>query len=345
MHPFQATLFPFSLAFASAAVLRASLYRWGILRVHSLRRPVISIGNLTVGGSGKTPMVEYIASLLLERGLPVSILSRGYRGRYDGAYQIVCQGNGPLVPPEICGDEPYLLARNLPAATVIVGGDRLLSGKTAETIQPGCIHIMDDGFQHLRLKRDLNILLLDATDPPSQTYLLPAGRLREPLSAMKRADLICITRTASDADREFVLPLIRRYHPCVPVLFSRHTVAGIVLCGDESLHPPTILHGVPLAAFAGIAKPESFFSQLQQLGYDIRFRRIFPDHYRYRPSDWADLQKQARQCGALALITTQKDRVKIFFSADQDLPLWYMKIRLTIEEERPLDQMLQRVCS
>lgn len=341
MHPLRATLIPFSLAFAAAAVLRANLYSRGIIRSHRLTRPVISIGNLTVGGSGKTPMVECIAALLSQRGFPVSILSRGYRGRYRGSHQIVCQGGGPIVTSELCGDEPYLLAKNLPSASIIVGADRALCGRIAEGLCPGCIHILDDGYQHLRLKRDLNILLLDATEPSNQEYLLPAGRLREPFSALRRADLICVTRTRPDTNRELLLSRVRKYRAEVPLLFTEHRTEGVLLSGEDKLQPPSTLQGVPLFAFAGIAKPEAFFRQLPPLGYDIRGQRIFPDHYRYRPSDWSDLQREARKRGAIALVTTQKDQVKLPAPSSGDLPLWYVKIHISIEDRQPLLRLLQ----
>ncbi len=339
-HP---ALVPFSALFGMGARLRLLLYRRGVLAVRRLSRPVISVGNLTVGGSGKTPMVDYLASCIASSGGQVSILSRGYRGSFPGKVQVVCRGRGPLVPPSVCGDEPFLLARNHPAAMVVVGKKRYECGLVSESQLPKCVHLLDDGYQHICLERQSNILLMDARDPFGGRRLLPAGRLREPLSAIRRATLVCLTRVPPSGPPAGLVDEIRRYHPHVPVLLSWHEPAGFAGGRDAELLPPQAFRGAPAVAFAGIARPSAFFSQLEELGIELRRRISFPDHHAYTPKDIGRIRRECMDSGARLLVTTEKDEVKIAEPGGLELPLWFLKIRVRIEPEEPLPRMLREL--
>ncbi|MFZ3207577.1 MAG: tetraacyldisaccharide 4'-kinase, partial [Geobacteraceae bacterium] len=189
----KAILWPLSLVYANIMRLRALVYRHGALRVNRLPRPVIAVGNLTVGGTGKTPMVALLCRDLLERGKRVTVLSRGYGGKAGKEPRIVSDGRTLFLSPAEAGDEPYMLAVTMPGLAVVIGSDRYRAGLFAlEHLAPD-IFIMDDGFQHLRLWRDLNILLVDSRSPFGNGLTLPAGLLREPVGAMKRADLVVLT--------------------------------------------------------------------------------------------------------------------------------------------------------
>ena len=334
-------LTPPSMLFSAAVRSRIFLYRHRILPSYSLARPVISVGNLTTGGTGKTPMTDHLASVLSSRGLQVSILSRGYRGQSKERYLVVCRGNGPLVPPAECGDEPYLLAINHPSSAIVVGRDRYGCGQVSEALFPRCVHLLDDGFQHLRLKRQINLLLLDAADPFRSNRLLPAGHLREPRSAMQRADLICITRSDQPFERENLVRLIRRHNAQAPILFSRMEAQGLVEAGKSDLHAINDYRGIPVAAFCGIARPHLFFAQLRELGLNLCWEKKFPDHHNYDCAELDRLQAESRQAGAGVWITTQKDEVKISRLGWKEMPLFFLRIGVGFEEESPLWSMLQ----
>lgn len=291
--------FPYELVLR----LRAAAYAAGLLRSCRLPRPVISVGNLTVGGTGKTPAVAMLARHFISRGKRVSVLSRGYGGTLSGKGGIVSDGTAVHLTPEEAGDEPYLLAATVPGLSVVVGADRYRAGLLAmERLSPD-IFILDDGFQHLRLKRDLNILLLDSSRPFGNGRALPAGMLREPRSAAERADLIIYTRCSEGEEPAHLpgKPLCRAFH---------HLVGATSPNGGE-LRPLAQLRGLTGVAFAGIADPLSFFHDLEEEGLTLAATIPFPDHCRYGEGEVARILGAAASCGADYLITTAKDGVKL----------------------------------
>jgi tetraacyldisaccharide 4'-kinase len=297
-------LAPIGLVYSLIQKLRASLYRIGILKAHRLPRPVISIGNITVGGTGKTPVTAYIARLLLEQGCRVAVLSRGYGGSLEGQTIVVSDGATVMLGPRECGDEPYLLASTVPGLMVVIGADRYAAGQLAMQQLVPDIFLLDDGFQHLRLSRDLNILLLDSTRPFGNGWTLPAGLLREAAEAAGRADVTILTRCPEGA---VVAPLVSGK----PVFAASHRlVDAFPLPGGDPV-PLDALQGPKFLAFAGIAQPEFFFSALRDRGINVVRTLPFPDHADYDHTRVAEIKAALQSSAADYAITTEKDGVKL----------------------------------
>ncbi len=322
-------LAPFSLVYSCIQYLRAGLYRIGILKTNRLPRPVVSIGNITVGGTGKTPVTAFIARLLIQHGYRVVVLSRGYGGSLEGESVVVSDGVTVMLGPHECGDEPYLLASTVAGLMVVIGTDRYAAGQLAMQQLAPDIFLLDDGFQHLRLWRDLNILLLDYYRPFGDGWTLPAGLLREPITATRRADLIIMTRspegTSSNASRSGI-----------PTFAASHClVDALPLRGGEPVPLPA-LRGHRFLAFAGIAQPESFFSALRDRGLAIVHTLSFPDHAGYDHTRLEEIAAAMQSSGAEYAITTEKDGVKLKKLAPGVAAVTYVA-RLDIEVERPAD--------
>jgi len=289
-----------------------SLYAKGRLKTSSLPRPVISVGNITLGGTGKTPFVASLARLLSEEGYLCCILSRGYGGVRAEDPVIVSSYDRILHGASESGDEPYLLARLLPGVPVVVGCDKHAAGLLALERLKAHVFLLDDGFQSWRLKRDIDIVLIDATDPWGGRALLPAGRLREPLDGLKRAHLIGITRShLVDADRLARLrDELTSLVPNPQIFFTRSVAAGLrkLPRGSESLDA---VRGRDVLAFAGVGNPDAYFRDLELAGARIVERKAFPDHHRYTSAELAALIDDAQSAGAVAIVTTEKDAVRL----------------------------------
>jgi tetraacyldisaccharide 4'-kinase len=318
-------LVPASLVYALLQRLRADLYRSGALNARRLPRPVISVGNITVGGTGKTPVTAYIARQLLAQGVRVAVLSRGYGGSREGETAIVSDGVNILLSASECGDEPFLLARGIPGLMVIIGPDRFDAGLLAlERLKPD-IFLLDDGFQHLRLHRDLNLLLLDYTRPFGNGWTLPAGLLREPIRAANRADLVIRTRCPERAAAGVVLPGI-------PQCNARHLLGDAVpLDGGDAVQLDA-MRGKKILAFAGIAEPGLFFDELRGRGLDLAATIDFPDHVAYGTAAVQRLTDKCAASGAEIILTTEKDGVKLM-----DMPAELRKITFLVQLELVMD--------
>ncbi|MBI5826676.1 MAG: tetraacyldisaccharide 4'-kinase [Deltaproteobacteria bacterium] len=296
----HALLYSLSVIYGIAVRLRLLLYRAGVLRTKRVPCPVISVGNITVGGTGKTPVAIFIASLLKESGKRVAVLSRGYK-RGGKSIDTVSDGRDILLGPEMAGDEPYLIAKRLQGVPVVVGADRVGAALYAiERFSPDVI-ILDDGFQHIRLERDLNILLTDSINGFGR-YLLPRGILREPVEGIGRASLV-MGRGFSKPDME----LIKRFN--LPVMEYGYRPTGLIDVTGGSAKGVEALKGRKVLAFCAIANPESFFSTLEGLGAEVTDNIRFPDHHGYTQTDLDAVM--GRQQGSQMIITTEKDAVKI----------------------------------
>lgn len=309
-------LAPFATLYGMVLRIRALLYQTGVLTIHKLPCPVISIGNITVGGTGKTPATMLIARELQRRGYRIAVLSRGYGGSLEGQIAAVSDGNSLLLGPEQAGDEPCLLAQSLPGLMVAIGTDRYQAGLMAlERLKPDIL-LLDDGFQHIRLHRDLNILLLDSTRPFGNGWTLPLGLLREPRTALKRADLALFTRCLPGQ----VVPDFG-----LPCCCSEHRLTGFhCLETGEGLELEQLQQG-RVAAFAGIADPAAFFDGLKGLGIELVTTLALPDHADYGAGQLALLERCIAEYKPNWLLTTEKDGVKL---ADCDLP-WKSKLVTT----------------
>lgn len=332
-----ALLFFLSLIYGLAVRLRARAYGWGLLGTRDLPLPVISIGNITVGGTGKTPATVNVAGILLKQGRKPVVLSRGY-GRSDrSAVLVVSDGDSKVLDPASGGDEPVMIARRHPRVPVVVGADRRRSGTAAIGRFHPDIAILDDGFQHIRLKRDLNIVLIDAVDPFGSGRLFPAGTLREPLTALRRADVVLITRADRAGNLIQLRETIRRYTDA-RVFTARYSPRDLMDAATGETRPLDFLRGKPVFGFAGIARPESFFSLLGTLGAIITGTAVYPDHYAYTRADLADLVRQAGEGQSSLLATTEKDGVRLKAMSPEGV--WAVRIDLEVVESSAWEETL-----
>ncbi len=278
--------------------------RQGLARRRRLGGRVVSVGNLTLGGTGKTPLVMAIAAEAVKRGFRACVLTRGYRGDAGGTL-VVSRGHGPLTTCSEAGDEAVLMAERLRDVWIIKGADRYRSGLAAAGMD---LFILDDGFQHWRLHRDVEILTIDGADPWGGGRLLPLGRLREPLRAMKRADIIVI-KSAGQGDGG-VEEVIRRHNSRAPILRGEYRAAGLVNPGGEEM-PLHVLRDRRVLAFSGIGNPGGFVETLVRAGASIAGLIPFRDHHRYTEADLERIAAKAAETAAELIVTTEKDMVKL----------------------------------
>jgi tetraacyldisaccharide 4'-kinase len=319
---------PLSLLYGAVTRTRLSLYRRGTFQTTKLDRPVISIGNITTGGTGKTPLVEYVAKMIASQGKKVCILTRGY-GRKDPHLQvIVSDGYDVLASPTEAGDEPYLLATKLAGqAAVISSADRIAAGEEAVKDFGTDVFVLDDGFQHLRLARDLNIVCIDATNPWGGGRLLPYGRLRESLDGLTRADCVVLTRCDQVESVEALRAEVHKLTGGRPMFESRMRPVRVASLKNG----PEIAVPGRVGAFCAVGNPSSFFESLRSLGYELGLERAFVDHHAYTTADVDQLNQLARQTGARALITTAKDAVKLK-GMSFALPCYVLEIEIVIDD-------------
>ncbi len=319
--------YPYELA----ARLRLWGYERGWFRTHRLPRPVISIGNLTVGGTGKTPVVMHVVDRLLAQGKRVAILSRGYRRRSKAPQLLVSDGRQVLVGPEEAGDEPYLMARRCPQAIVAVGADRYALGQWVLNRLPVDCFVLDDGFQHVQLHRDVNLLLVDATDPAGLRAALPVGRLREPLSAAARASAVLLTRVDREQAGDQIWRRLLRACPTLPppvcVGFPAEDFRRV---GRDEQRPLEAFHGRSAVVFSGIGNAGSFHALVAKLGITVIETLAFPDHVHYTHAMMETIRARAAAGSVDLLVTTEKDADKVapFLNAADDC--WAVRLRTQI---------------
>lgn len=305
------------------------LYALGVLRSHRLGCPVVSVGNLTVGGTGKTPAVELAVRTLLELGHRPAVVSRGY-GRRTHGIQIVADAASIRLDAEEGGDEPFLLARRLPGVPVVVGGNRHAAGRHAIARFGVSAIVLDDGFQHRTLAKDVEIVMARARAPWGNGRLLPGGPLREPVSALRRASLIVVSGASSADDVAEVADAARRYAPRTPVLAARHVPTDCWEVATMKYQPVESLLGKRLFAFAGIGAPAGFRQTLKEAGVvEAGFSR-FADHHSYTREEVRGLDAAAAACGADGLVTTEKDWVRLRRLPVPKLPIYVLGVRLVL---------------
>lgn len=326
-----------SIIYSFVMRLRAAAYANGLLRVKRLAVPVISVGNITMGGTGKTPTVLLLARELMSRGKRVAVLTRGYGGSLEGGIHIVSDGKSLLLSPAEAGDEPCLLASTLPGLMVVMGSDRYLAGSLAlKELSPDCF-ILDDGFQHQRLGRNLDILLLDWKAPFGNGRTLPAGFLREPVSAVKRAQLAIFTRAVAGRGRPDVLPR------SIPACTSSHALTGFTTLGGGNLSPFSELAGRRIIAFCGIADPAAFFDGLESCGVKLISTLALPDHSEYGKEEMEALGSLKRQYKADCFITTAKDAVKLLPYRTIMGDCYVAQLEIALHDPGPFYEALNKV--
>ncbi|MBN1626900.1 MAG: tetraacyldisaccharide 4'-kinase [Deltaproteobacteria bacterium] len=314
-----------SLIYGAGVAIRLKRARSGEKK--ALPGFTVSIGNLTAGGTGKTPATCMMAEWAKGEGYNVAVLSRGYGSKNREKLTIVSDGENVLAGPEQAGDEPYLMACRLPGVPVIIAKDRCLAGLTAIDRFKSSFFILDDGYQHLALKRDLDLLLLDAASPFGNGRLLPRGPLREPVSEAARADAVILTRAGSltggkgsDNDLGGLLNI-------KPLFMCEHLPDKVIFPAGKMKFDPSFLKGKRVMAFAGIARPDSFRDTLVSLGADIVSFRSFPDHYPFSGHEIKGLREERDKSGADFLITTEKDWVRASDMLSADVSALYLTVR------------------
>jgi tetraacyldisaccharide 4'-kinase len=317
------------LLYAGAIRARNRAYDRGLLRVRRLPCPVVAFGNLTVGGTGKTPLTSFAAATLRDAGYRVGILSRGY-GRDGRGALMVSDGRRLLAEAGRAGDEPFLLARDNPSVAVAVGADRGAAAALLLAAAPCEVVLLDDAYQHRAMHRDLNLLVVDGREPFGNGRILPFGPLREPVDGVRRADAVVITRGAGVAPPP-LLRALERHHPTVPVFHAAIAPRGFTGPAGEPAGE-SALRGFSAFAFAGIARPERFEHDLRSLGVRLVGTRRFPDHHPYGTRDLEEIGAAARTAGAEVLVTTEKDLVRLPATPPAAPPLFALSIAVTFPD-------------
>ena len=319
-----------SLGYRGALRVRDLAYRWNVLRTGRLPCAVVSVGNLTLGGSGKTPTVELAVRTLRELGTVPAVVSRGY-GRVTRGVHVVANRDAVRADARTAGDEPLLLAERLPGVAVVVGENRYEAGRVAVAQLGATALVLDDGFQHRTLAKDLEILVVQGRAPWGNARVFPRGMLREPLSGLARAHAVVVTNPPGAGSVEAVTAMVRRFNPSAAVLAASYQHPEALETQSGRRAPVTELVGRRLMAFAGLGSPEGFADTLDAAG----IRRVgfaeFPDHHWFTPADLRELAQDARTAGAQGLITTEKDWVRLRDLPPPPLPLWVLPVRLVLD--------------
>ncbi|MFZ0612830.1 MAG: tetraacyldisaccharide 4'-kinase [Desulfobacterales bacterium] len=335
-----------SVLYGAAVSLRARAYRAGRLAVRRLPCKVISIGNITVGGTGKTPLVYYLAERLQQSGRRCAVVSRGYKGGAEKVGGIVSDGRKISLPAAAAGDEPFLLASRLLAVAVpvVVGRNRYAAGMLAVNRFKPEVILLDDAFQHRQLSRDIDLVLLDARRPFGNGHLLPRGILREPAAALARGDIFILTRTAPGAGDTASVPRLRRLLNRRPLYRSVHvpellewTAAGRRRAARDVTRQPALdigrLAGRRVFAFAGIADNGEFAKAIRRLACDLKGFMEFADHHAYTKRDVTALLRAARRSGAEVVCTTEKDAVRLGHQRQWPVDLAVLGVRISFGDD------------
>jgi tetraacyldisaccharide 4'-kinase len=343
-----------SVLFAGIVALRYLLYRCGLKRRYPLGVQVISIGNVTAGGTGKTPVTEIFARTLAAEGRKVAILSRGYRRKEAPWWQrvftqvidpplVVSDGKRVLLDSATGGDEPYMLASNLPGVAVVVDRDRVKAGRYAVK-KLGCnTIILDDGFQYQKLRHSVEVVLVDATNPFGNGNMLPRGILREPARHLKRADIIFLTKCRGDVGA--VVEEVRQYNKTAEIVACRHAPKVLRDVWSREEFPLGWLEGKTVCTLSGIASPKGFENSLRHLGAKVVWCERYADHHRYDASEILYALNRTADMGSDALVTTEKDAVR--FPRFETSPVRCLYLRIAIEilsGRESFDQIINRIC-
>ncbi len=297
-------------SYAAGVTLRERCYNLGIFKTRHLNIPVISVGNLTVGGTGKTPFVVALAGRLSEN-LKVAVVSRGYRRESSQEPLLVSDGERTLVSARESGDEPYLIARSLPGVGVAVGKDRYRAAELVAKKVGAQVVILDDGFQNRSIKKDLELLLVDGQKGFGNNRLLPAGPLREPVEAAKRAHLVVLVKKGKRPVEEEVAERVGQIATGIPVETVDMELSQLAKVDGSEGCDPESMRGKKAIAFCGIGNPQGFFRMLQEAGIELARQLVFPDHHRYTHEEVARLAEVSKGMGHIPMITTAKDEINL----------------------------------
>ena len=351
-------LYALSLLYERIVQLRLYLYRRRILRERTLGCLVISIGNLTVGGTGKTPIVEKFAKALRAGGRRVAILSRGYksvaptrrtfwqkiRGVDPDPPRVVSDGKALLLDSLTAGDEPYMLAQNLTDVAVIVDKDRVKSGRFAIKELKADTLLLDDGLQYLHLKHRLDIVLIDRQAPFGNEFLLPRGTLREPPRNLRRASYIFITKSTGGSNAELI-KRIRRFNRIAEIIECAHRPLYLQNINTGEHLPLEVLRGTYIGALSGIAAPESFENALRDLGAKVEVAKRYADHHRFAEPEIRNFINRCIRRDLAMVVTTEKDAVRFPPIANPEVPMYFMRVEIEIlSGHETWEQCVARIC-
>jgi tetraacyldisaccharide 4'-kinase len=325
---------PLSYPYSKIMNLRQFFYQKDLLRQHKLKVPVISIGNLTMGGTGKTPMTLYLARFFQNNSKKVVVLSRGYGGKSSDDINIVSDGKQIFMSAQDAGDEPRMMAEQLPGVSIITGKKRAVTGKYAVSNYKPDVIILDDGFQHLAVKRELDIVLFNSSGLLGNGRVFPGGPLRESIDALKRAGAFVITGVEDSGPVQvsrFKKFLLGKF-PDIPIFSAAYHPVGMKKnTGEFYSLSDKILKTYKYHAFCGLATPQAFKKTLNECNLDLSGFTAFQDHYSYGEDDLNKLCRKAIQGGANALVTTEKDLVKISDFKEFSIPVFTLCVELRPE--------------
>ena len=348
--------------YKGAVRLRLFLYRERFLHDHHLGVPVISIGNITVGGTGKTPVVELFAKALLAQGRRVAILSRGYKSKRQRKIprswriaaklglvrkprellpRVVSDGEKVLLDSYVAGDEPFMLAQNCLGVPVVVDRNRVKAGAHAIRKFGADVLILDDGLQYLKLKHRHDIVLVDKTAPFGTGYMLPRGTLREPPSSLRRASYIFLTK--SDGDSAEIIEQIRKHNPVAEIIECRHRPVHFENIHTGERLPLDAFRGKYVGALSGIAVPESFENSLRKLGAKVHWVARFTDHHRFQEKEIVQFIERCEKADAYAILTTEKDFVRFPKLLPDEIPIYFLRVEIEIIKGREIFEKLVRL--
>ena len=342
---------------------RIWLYDNRVIRYRAIGCLVVSIGNLTCGGTGKTPIVEIFARTLSQKGRRVAVLSRGYRSKDKRGFfeklrkrlfskkmevppRVVSDGKNLLHDSITAGDEPYMLASNLKDVAVLVDKDRVKSGLYAIDEFGTDVLILDDGFQYLRLKAHINIILVDSTSPFDNHHVLPRGLMREPIEHILRADYVFLTKSDGSPRLRHLKEFIRKHNHRAEIIECCHKPKYLEEVFDRGRrHPLESLQGKKIASISAIANPASFEGFLEDLGGELVLKRHYADHHRYRQQEMIDFINDAKAAGAELIVTTEKDAVRMPRLDRRDIDIQFLRVEIDIlSGQENFDQCISRIC-
>lgn len=352
-----------SIVFSQLVNLRYILYRHKLLKDSPLGCSVIVVGNITVGGTGKTPVVEKLAQTLQKKGRKVAIISRGYKSKSEPILKkafrwithgsilppkVVSDGESLLLGSKLAGDEPYMLARNLPGVVVICDKNRVKAGYHAiKNFQCDTL-VLDDGLQYLKLRGSLNICLVDSSNPFGNEHLLPRGILREPMHRLSRAQYIFITKTKSIEQCEGLQATIRNYNPGATLIYCRHQPKYLIHTITGQKESVRYIEGKKVALFSGIAYPESFEDTIREQGAEIIYSKRFLDHHRFSKGEILAVFNEAAEVGAELILTTEKDAVRLP-NLKAKIPTFYLRLEIEllsndVSDKATFNVLADRIC-
>ena len=355
-------LFGVSRIYRRIVQFRHWLYDKGVYRRSPLGCLVVSIGNLTCGGTGKTPVVEVFAKNLTKNGRNVAILSRGYKSKDRSFWQkllmqnkskknevpprIVSDGKNLLLNSSTAGDEPYMLASNLKNVKVLVDKDRVKSGKYAISEFEVDTLILDDGFQYLPLKSHINIVLVDSTQPFHNHHVLPRGLLREPIKNIRKADYIFLTKSNGGNHIRHLKKFVEHHNRNAEIVECCHKPKHLEdVFSKENKQPLSLLKGKKIAAVSGIANPKSFENFLSQLGSELVYTKSFADHHSYTQQEIIDFVNEGKNADASMILTTEKDAVRFPRLTRRDIPVYFLRVEIDIiSGHENFEQCISRIC-